>query len=290
MVRPVLVVMAAGMGSRYGGLKQIDSVGPCGEVLLDYAVYDAHRAGFEKVIFIIKHSFEDEFKARISSKIEKYMKVEYAFQELEDLPAGFSVPEGRDKPWGTGQPFIVINADDYYGIDCYKDLYSYLEDETNTDYCMMGYLIRNTVSEAGSVTRGICTQDDGGRLLAIDETKGIEVNENGIRYPKDGDYVYLEDDRLVSMNMWGFHEDLLGILEDRFPLFLDSLEGEALMKKEYLLPDVMHDLLIEGNTRVRVLKSKDKWFGITYREDKAPVVEKLKRLTDEGVYPAPLWK
>ncbi len=304
MKKPILVVMAAGMGSRYGGLKQMDPVGQNGEVILDYSVYDARRAGFETVVFIIKREIEADFKARIGSRIEPYMEVRYAYQSLEDLPEGYAVPDGRVKPWGTGQaitaardvidaPFAVINADDYYGVECFRQLYDFLSQPRQAgEWCMVGYLLRNTVTDNGSVARGVCAADGAGNLAVINERTRIEKHPGGIHYTEDGGetWVELDPDSLVSMNMWGFQPQIVEVLWQRFPPFLDQALRDNPMKGEYLLPNVVRDLLAEGKATVKVLSSPDKWYGVTYQEDKPCVVQAMADKTAQGIYPAPLWK
>lgn len=304
MKKPILVVMAAGMGSRYGGLKQMDPVGQNGEVILDYSVFDARRAGFETVVFIIKHEIEADFKAKIGSRIEKHMEVRYAYQDLQDLPAGYQVPEGRVKPWGTGQaitagrevidaPFAVINADDYYGVECFKLLYDYLSQPRQAgEYCMVGYLLKNTVTDNGSVARGVCASDEQGNLTVINERTRIEKYPGGIHYTEDEGktWVDLGEDTLVSMNMWGFQPELVQVLQQRFPVFLDQAIRENPMKGEYLLPNVVRDLLSEGKATVKVLSSPDKWYGVTYQEDKPGVVQAMADKAAQGLYPTPLWQ
>ena len=289
MKKPILVVMAAGMGSRYGGLKQMDPVGANGEVILDYSVFDARRAGFETVVFIIKREIEADFKARIGSRIEPHMEVRYAYQDLHDLPEGYAVPEGRVKPWGTGQaiiagrdvidaPFAVINADDYYGVECFRRLYDFLTQPRGAgEYCMVGYLLRNTVTDNGSVARGVCASDGAGNLTVINERTRIEKHPGGIHYTEDDgqSWVELDPDTLVSMNMWGFQPELVEVLQQRFPAFLDQALAENPMKGEYLLPNVVRDLLSEGKATVKVLSSPDKWYGVTYQEDKPCVVQAM---------------
>lgn len=305
MKKPVLVVMAAGMGSRYGGLKQIDPVGSSGEVIMDYSLYDAKRAGFEKVIFIIKHSIEDIFKAKIGNHISKYMTVEYAFQDLEDLPEGYSVPEGREKPWGTchailaardliDAPFAVINADDYYGTESFKIIYDYLcanEDGDKYRYCMAGYLLKNTVTENGSVSRGVCTTDEDGNLISVVEHTRIEQYEGGIRFTGDNGETWtdIDGETIVSMNLWGFSESFIREAKNRFPAFLDDAIKTNPMKGEYFLPSVVTQLLTENKATVKILKCPDKWYGVTYREDKPNVVKALADMADAGIYPSPLW-
>lgn len=304
MKKPILVVMAAGMGSRYGGLKQMDPVGANGEVILDYSVFDARRAGFETVVFIIKREIEADFKARIGSRIEPHMEVRYAYQDLHDLPEGYAVPEGRVKPWGTGQaiiagrdvidaPFAVINADDYYGVECFCRLYDFLTQPRGAgEYCMVGYLLRNTVTDNGSVARGVCASDGAGNLTVINERTRIEKHPGGIHYTEDDgqSWVELDPDTLVSMNMWGFQPELVEVLQQRFPAFLDQALAENPMKGEYLLPNVVRDLLSEGKATVKVLSSPDKWYGVTYQEDKPCVVQAMADKAAQGIYPTPLWK
>lgn len=304
MNKPILVVMAAGMGSRYGGLKQMDPVGANGEVILDYSVFDARRAGFETVVFIIKHEIEDDFKAKIGSRIEPYMNVRYAYQDLNDLPEGYSVPEGRVKPWGTSQavlaardiidaPFAVINSDDYYGVECFRKLYDYLSQPHKAgEYCMVGYLLRNTVTDNGSVARGVCEADENGKLITINERTRIEKHPGGIHFTEDdgASWTELGEDTLVSMNMWGFQPDLIGEMVKRFPAFLNNALKTNPMKGEYLLPNVVRDLLAEGSATVDVLSTPDKWYGVTYHEDKAGVVAAMAQKAADGIYPTPLWK
>ena len=303
MKKPILVVMAAGMGSRYGGLKQMDPVGPGGEVILDYSVYDARRAGFETVVFIIKHEIEQDFKERIGDKIAPHMEVRYAYQDLCDLPAGYSVPEGRVKPWGTGQaitagrevidaPFAVINADDYYGVECFKLLFDYLSQTRDEgDWCMVGYRLKNTVTDNGSVARGVCQADESGHLVTIHERTRIEKYEGGIHFTEDDGATWtdLGEDTLVSMNMWGFQPQLVGILQERFPAFLDKAMVSNPLKGEYLLPTVVGELLGEDKATVTVLASGDKWYGVTYREDKPGVEQAMRDKAEAGIYPIPLW-
>lgn len=304
MKKPILVVMAAGMGSRYGGLKQMDPVGANGEVILDYSVFDARRAGFETVVFIIKREIEADFKARIGSRIESHMEVRYAYQDLHDLPEGYAVPEGRVKPWGTGQaiiagrdvidaPFAVINADDYYGVECFRRLYDFLTQPRGAgEYCMVGYLLRNTVTDNGSVARGVCASDGAGNLTVINERTRIEKHPGGIHYTEDDgqSWVELDPDTLVSMNMWGFQPELVEVLQQRFPAFLDQALAENPIKGEYLLPNVVRDLLSAGKATVKVLSSPDKWYGVTYQEDKPCVVQAMADKAAQGIYPTPLWK
>lgn len=305
MEKPVLVVMAAGMGSRYGGMKQIDPVGPSGQVIIDYSLYDARRAGFETVIFVIKHEIEDAFKAAIGDRVSKVMKVEYAFQQLEKLPAGFAVPEGRAKPWGTCHavlaakhlihgPFAVINADDYYGPEAFQVIYDYLsthQDGEVYDYCMVSYLLKNTVSENGSVARGVCEANPDGTLAAVTERTCIETYPGGIHFTENGGDTWqdLAPDTPVSMNLWGFGQSFLEEAEARFAGWLSENLPKNPLKCEYFLPLVVSELLAEGKATVKLLHSTDKWYGVTYREDKPVVVNAIAQKIADGLYPADLW-
>ena len=305
MEKPVLVVMAAGMGSRYGGMKQIDPVGPSGQVIIDYSLYDARRAGFETVIFVIKHEIEDAFKAAIGDRVSKVMKVEYAFQQLEELPAGFAVPEGRAKPWGTCHavlaakhlihgPFAVINADDYYGPEAFQVIYDYLsthQDGEVYDYCMVSYLLKNTVSENGSVARGVCEANPDGTLAAVTERTCIETYPGGIHFTENGGDTWqdLAPDTPVSMNLWGFGQSFLEEAEARFAGWLSENLPKNSLKCEYFLPLVVSELLAEGKATVKLLHSTDKWYGVTYREDKPVVVNAIAQKVADGLYPADLW-
>ena len=304
--KPILVVMAAGMGSRYGGLKQIDPVGPHGEVIIDYSIYDAKRAGFETVVFIIKYEFEEEFKKVIGSRMEKQMEVRYAFQQLDDLPEGYSVPEGRVKPWGTSHaimsardvidaPFAVINADDYYGPEAFKEIYNYLsqgEDGEKYRYAMVGYLLKNTVTEHGTVARGLCEVNPNGTLKRVTERTKIGTYEKGIHYTEDGgeSWVDVPGDTVVSMNLWGFTPSFVIETCERFKAFLDAMTPEESQKKEYFLPSVVTQLLEEEKAEVQVLKSHDKWYGVTYKEDKPVVVQAIREKIEAGIYPEKLWE
>ncbi len=306
MKKPVLVVMAAGMGSRYGGLKQLDPVGPAGEVIMDYSIYDARRAGFEKVIFIIKPSIDREFREKISSRIAGQMETAYAYQTLDDLPAGYSVPDGREKPWGTAHailaardlidgPFAVINADDYYGPSCFRLIYDYLtshHDDTHYRYCMAAYLLKNTVTVNGSVSRGVCVSDASGFLASVTEYTQIRQQSDRICYSADQGTTWqdIDGNTPVSMNLWGFSESFLQEAWNRFPAFLDQALQDNPLKGEYFLPGVVSQLLAEGRATVQILKTPDKWHGVTYREDKPDVMQALARMTEEGLYPSPLWK
>ena len=290
MKKPVLVIMAAGMGSRYGGLKQIDPVDAKGRIIMDFSIFDAKRAGFEKVIFIIKKEQEDLFREAVGDRVSEYMEVSYAYQEINNIPAGFQVPEGRVKPWGTAHavysckdmidgPFAVINADDYYGREAFQLIYDYLnshEDDDKFRYTMVGYKLCNTVTENGYVSRGVCEMNEAGELIGIRERTRIEHHENGI--------AFTEDDG--AMNMWGFSKSILDEIEKGFPAFLEKGLKENPMKCEYYLPGVVSDLLGENRATVAVLKSADKWYGVTYKEDKPVVMEAIRKMEEEGLYPA----
>ena len=305
--KPILVVMAAGMGSRYGGLKQIDPVGPCGEAILDYSLYDARRAGFSTVVFIIKHEIEKDFKRTVGSRAEQAgLEVRYAFQQLDILPEGFTVPEGRVKPWGTAHavlsaagcidaPFAVINADDYYGPTCFRLIYEYLSTHADGDkfaWAMVGFHLKNTVSENGSVSRGVCVTDEAGNLVSVTERTRIEPRNGAIAYTEDEGktWVELPGDSLVSMNLWGFTPSFVAAAQQGFADFLRQNVPVNPLKCEYYLPSVVSAALANGRAQVRVLTSPDKWHGITYREDKPELVAALKAMTDAGTYPQGLWK
>lgn len=304
MKDPILVVLAAGMGSRYGGMKQIDPVGPNDQLIIDYSIYDARRAGFNKVVFIIKHEIEDAFKEAIGDRLSKIMDVDYAYQELDDLPPGYHVPEGRIKPWGTSHavlaardiiegPFAVINADDYYGPEAYRVMYDYLVEHKNQpgEYCMVGYLLKNTVTENGSVARGVCVAGEDGFLEDINERTRIEKFEDGIKYTEDNGktWVGLQDDSPVSMNFWGFNVWILKEMQMQFAGHLDRFYETNPLKGEFFIPLSISALIKEGKARVKILKSGDKWFGVTYKEDKPEVVAAIRAKTDAGLYPENLW-
>ena len=306
--KPVLVVMAAGMGSRYGGLKQIDPVGSQGEAILDYSLYDAYEAGFETAVIIIKEAIKKDFMETVGQRLKKCpMEIRYAYQELEKIPEGFSIPEGRQKPWGTshavlcareeidGAPFAVINSDDYYGKSAFKVIYDYLCNAKDTevkDYCMVGYLLGNTVTDNGSVARGVCQADSNGNLADIVERTKIEKYAGGIHFTEDDGATWedLTADTIVSMNMWGFTPSFLDTLRDRFPEFLQEMVPGNPMKAEYLLPRTVDAMLKAGQATVKVLKSADRWYGVTYAADKPMVVAALASLREEGKYPDGLWK
>ncbi len=305
--KPTLVVMAAGIGSRFGqGIKQLASVGPSGEIILDYSLFDAREAGFEKVVFIIRKALEKDFREVIGSRAEKIMEVGYAFQEIGDLPEGFVCPEERKKPWGTGHailaaaklidgPFAVINADDYYGKTAFRIIYEFLvnlpEEETQqARFAMAGFIVKNTLSDNGEVTRGICIQDMAGQLVEIHETKGIARREDGrVTGTFEGEEVEIDPEGLVSMNMWGFSPVLLRELEKGFVPFLEEAMKSDPLKAEYLLPTIVDELLKAEKATVRVLPTPDTWFGLTYAEDKASVSAEFKKMAEEGKYPTPLF-
>ena len=305
MNKPVLVIMAAGMGSRYGGLKQLDPVGNHGQLIIDYSIYDARRAGFETVVFVIKPEIETDFKEAIGDRVSKVMDVKYAYQLKEDLPEGYTVPAGRTKPWGTAHaalsvrklvdgPFAIINADDYYGPEAFQEIYSYLsahEDGDVYEYVMVGYLLKNTVTENGTVARGVCEETADHFLTQVTERTKIEKGEPP-RYTEDDGKTWtgLPADAIVSMNMWGFTRSFLDEALSRFPAFLDKTLAENPEKGEYFLPTVVSQLIDEGKARVKVLRSEDKWYGVTYREDKPTVTAAIAEKTAAGLYPDRLWE
>ena len=305
MKKTALVIMAAGIGSRFGkGIKQLAPVGPNGEIIMDYSIHDALEAGFNKVVFIIRKDLEEEFRQVIGNRIEKITEVAYAFQALDDLPDGFTCPADRTKPWGTGQavlaaesvlsePFMVINADDYYGKEAYIKVHDYLVQEQPDDgilhICMAGFRLGNTLSDNGSVTRGVCHIENGA-LTGVTETHDIYKTADGAESrPEGGEVVTLNVKDLVSMNMWGLTPAFMDTLKKGFVEFLQGVkEGE--IKKEYLLPEMIDQLIKAGKAKVDVLETKDTWFGVTYQEDKASVTEAFKKLVEEGVYPSNLYK
>ena len=303
MEQPVtLLVMAAGMGSRYGGLKQLDPVGPSGEVLLDYAVYDAKQAGIRRVVFLIRKDLETDFRKAVGKRYEGKLDVDYAFQELHDLPKGFSVPEGRKKPWGTGQailatgkvirgPFVAINADDFYGRESYQLLQKQLlseEGHKNGEFAMAGFRLDQTLSDHGTVTRGVCQRDANGYLVGVEEF--FELKKNGVKVVgknKDGKAGEFPGEDPVSMNCWGFHASIFPMLQEGFEKFLKQ-EGKS-EKSEYLIPNAVGGWIGEGRARVKVLPTQEKWAGMTYPEDKPIVAGYLKALNQQGTYPNPLF-
>ncbi len=298
MQSPTLLVMAAGMGSRYGGLKQIDPVGPAGETIIDYSIYDALRAGFGKLVFVIRQDIEQAFKETVGARFEKRVPVEYVFQELEKLPRGFSVPAGRTKPWGTTQavlmaegvikePFAVINADDFYGAESYRVLAEYLTSGSE-DYAMVGFVLRNTLSDFGSVARGVCRVNAESYLERIEELTNIErENDGAMNTAPDGTVTRLSGNEPVSMNFWGFTPRIFSQLNEVFDGFLKRSGNE--LKTESYVPAAVGELITAGQSRVKVLHSADPWFGVTYREDRPRVVDSIRKLVDAGKYPASLW-
>ncbi len=303
-MKPTLVIMAAGMGSRFGGLKQITPVGPSDEKLMDYSVFDAMRAGFGKVVFVIKHAIEAEFKEKIGNAIAAHLPVEYVYQELDALPAGYTVPAGREKPWGTGhavlccrdvvkEPFTVINADDYYGRDCFKLLADFLaqpQKDATMHIAMAGYRLTNTLTENGYVSRGVCEVDENNRLLCLTERTHIELRDGVPQYTEDdgANWTTLPSDSVVSMNCWAFPAGTLDYFEKQFCAFLDAHGTQ--MKSEFYLPAVVDALVAQGRADVRVIPTEDKWYGMTYAADHDMVRGALAALAAEGMYPNPMWK
>lgn len=306
MNKPVLVVMAAGMGSRYGGLKQIDPIDEYGHIIIDFSIYDAIRAGFRKVVFIIKKENEEIFRETIGDRISRQVETAYVFQDLHNLPEGFETPEGRVKPWGTGHAvmscmgvldgsFAVINADDYYGSKAFEMAYDFLtrqQDDEKYRYMMVGYQLENTLTENGHVARGVCVTDEEGYLQKINERTRIERRGAETAYTEDEGKTWTVIPRgsTVSMNMWGFSASILGELSQRFRVFLQENLEKNPLKCEYFLPFVVDELLLEDRATVRVLKSADKWYGVTYKEDKPQVVAAIRALKDQGLYPEKLWE
>ena len=306
MKKTALVIMAAGLGSRFGkGIKQLAKVGPSGEIIMEYSIHDALEAGFNKVVFIIRKDIEKEFKEIIGDKIEKVAEVAYVYQDLKDLPEGFTCPEDRTKPWGTGQavlaakkaiqePFLVINADDYYGKEAFGKIHDYLVEEKETgekmDICMAGFILENTLSDNGGVTRGVCALNPDRKLVGITETYNIQKTEEGPAAVDEetGEKNYLDAQTLVSMNMWGFQPEFMEVLEKGFAEFLAGVQPGDI-KKEYLLPGVVDQMIKEGKAEVSVLKTHDTWFGVTYQEDKEIVMKSFKELEEKGVYTNPLF-
>ena len=293
--------MAAGMGSRYGGLKQIDPIDAQGHIIMDFSIFDAKKAGFEKVVFIIKKENEADFKETVGKRIEEKMEVEYVFQDINNIPEGFEVPEGRVKPWGTAHavlscievidgPFAVINADDYYGRDAFEKIYNYLsttEDDDKYRYIMVGYQLKNTVTDNGHVARGVCSVDENGFLEKVVERTRIEKRDGGIAFTEDDGETWeaLDGDSVVSMNMWGFSESFMKEIQNGFEAFLEEGLKTNPLKCEYYLPSVVTRLLEADQATVKVLTSKDKWYGVTYKEDKQMVMDAIKSMKDNGLYP-----
>lgn len=303
-MKPTLLLLAAGMGSRYGGLKQLDGLGPNGETIMDYSIYDAIQAGFGKIVWVIRKDFENDFREKILSKYEGHVPCELCFQSLEDLPEGFTVPEGRVKPWGTNhavlmandvikEPFCVINCDDFYNRDCFKVIGKYLselpEGAKNT-YAMVGFRVGNTLSDNGTVARGICSKDEKGNLTTVVERTEIERRDGEIKYKDDdGQWVATPENTPVSMNVWGFTPDYFEYSESFFKEFLADPENQKNLKAEFFIPLMVNKLINEGTATVKVLDTTSKWFGVTYSADRPSVVEKIQNLVDTGVYPNKLF-
>lgn len=307
MKKTALVIMAAGIGSRFGGgIKQLEPVGPGGEIIMDYSIHDALEAGFDRIVFVIRHDLEKDFREVIGDRIEKIAPVSYAFQELDDIPSGFTVPQDRKKPWGTGQavlsvrdivnePFLVINADDYYGKEVFKKIHDYMTGDMDEnapvyDICMGGFILANTLSDNGGVTRGVCEVGEDEILRAVRETYNIIKTADGLTASdKEGNPVTVREDQHVSMNMWGLTPAFIKELKRGFPEFLSGLK-EGDLKSEYLLPTIIDQMIKDGRARVKVLETRDHWFGVTYKEDKEGVAESIRALISQGVYPEKLFQ
>lgn len=307
MKKTALVIMAAGIGSRFGGgIKQLEPVGPGGEIIMDYSIHDALEAGFDRIVFVIRHDLEKDFREVIGDRIEKIAPVSYAFQELDDIPSGFTVPQDRKKPWGTGQavlsvrdivnePFLVINADDYYGKEVFQKIHDYMTGDMDEnapvyDICMGGFILANTLSDNGGVTRGVCEVGEDEILRAVRETYNIIKTADGLTASdKEGNPVTVREDQNVSMNMWGLTPAFIKELERGFPEFLSGLK-EGDLKSEYLLPTIIDQMIKDGRARVKVLETRDHWFGVTYKEDKEGVAESIRALISQGVYPEKLFQ
>lgn len=292
-MHPTLLVLAAGMGSRYGGLKQIEPVGPSGETMLDYSVYDALRAGFDRVVFVIRRDFESVFRERVASRYAGRVAVDFVFQSLDALPAGVAVPSGREKPWGTGHatwcarravttPFAVINADDFYGADSFRQLATFLTKAAQNEVAMVGFRLKNTLSEAGAVSRGVCQVDAAGRLISVTEHTGIVAQDVG-------EGRALLPDTIVSMNCWGFMPQVFAQLNEQFAAFLQHSVLAAPLKAEFYLPTAISNLIGRGHLAAQVLPTESSWFGVTYREDKPRVIASIRSLVEAGLYPSRLW-
>ena len=300
-MKPVLLVMAAGLGSRYGGLKQLDKIGPNGEIILELSSYDAIKAGFEKIIFILRTEIVEDFKELIGNKLSQFAEIEYVIQDMNNIPEGFNIPTGRVKPWGTGHailcakdivksPFLVINADDYYGQESFKLMYDYLSTNTEENHhAMVGYKLKNTLSENGHVARGICTVEDGELKEIVERTKIIKRGESAFYTEDEKEWIELDYNSIVSMNMWGFMNSIFEITEEGFKNFLQNNLNNNPLKAEYFIPLVVSDLINSGKGKVKVINSKDKWYGVTYQEDKALVKEAIERMIDEDKYKKNLW-
>ena len=304
--KPTLVIMAAGMGSRYGGLKQVDKITDAGEIILDFSLYDAMMAGFDRAIFVIREEHRDIFKELVDERAGRFMEIEYAYQDLKDIPEGYEIPEGREKPWGTSHailacrdlidgPFAVINADDYYGPGGFVSVYEYLTEHEDTDelqFCMAGYKLKNTITENGHVARGVCEMDDEGYLEEITERTKIQRQPEGICYTEDDgeSWHLLAEDTLVSMNFWGFTAGLMDELKAGIDDFFENEVPKNPLKSEYLIPRTVDKLIKAGRARVKVLPCHDKWCGVTYKEDWQSVHDELQAKKDKGDYPEKLWK
>lgn len=302
--KPALIIMAAGMGSRFGGLKQVTPLGPSGELIIDYSIHDALEAGFERIVFVIKHEIEDVFKELIGNRIEKIVQTDYVFQELNELPEGYSVPEGRVKPYGTAHavwccrdiikgPFMVINSDDYYGKDCFKLIYDFITKPVNDGIkhlAMAGYILENTLTENGSVSRGVCEIDENNKIISIAERTKIEVRDGNPMYTEDDGKTWTMLDRkaYASMNCWGYPAGMFDLFDKELRIFLDTISTNPL-KGEFYLPIMADKMTKEGIADITVLPVQDKWFGVTYAEDKPKVMTALKKLADDGVYAQRLW-
>ena len=298
-MKPTLLILAAGMGSRYGGLKQMDELGPSGESIIDYSIYDAIQAGFGKVVFVIRESFYEAFKERFEPRLKGRIEIEYVFQELDKIPAGFYVPEGREKPWGTGhamlmtkgiinEPFAVINADDFYGRDAYQQAFSFIANSKKpNEYAMIGYALKNTLSKNGTVSRGICESDNNDNLTAVVERIKIGFEGSKIYFYEDDSKTELTGNEPVSMNFWVFKPSFLTALESGFTKFLKNKGSE--MKSEFYFNSQANDMVTKGDASVKIINTPTKWFGVTYREDRPMVLENINNLIDSGVYPKKLW-
>lgn len=299
-MRPTLLILAAGMGSRYGGLKQIEPVGPSGETILEYSIFDAIRAGFGKIVFVIRHSFADEFISLIESRLKGKIEVDYVYQELDYLPAGYQLPADRTKPWGTGhailmakdaihEPFAAINADDFYGAQAFQEIAAFFQNGVSpATYAMVGYLLKNTLSEFGTVSRGVCRTDQDNNLIEITERTKIAREGNAVFYKEEGTKLELDENSPVSMNFWGFHPNLFTHLENQFKEFLN--EKINVSKSEFYIPSVIFNLIQSGIVQSKVLNADSPWFGVTYPEDKPFVTEQIRQLVNQGHYPENLWK
>lgn len=298
-MKPTLLILAAGMGSRYGGLKQIEPVGPNGETILEYSVFDAIRTGFGKIIFVIRRSFADEFMSRFESKLRGRIEVDYVYQELDHLPQGYQLPADRVKPWGTGhailmakdlirEPFAAINADDFYGAQAYREIAGFFQNGVSpATYAMVGYLLRNTLSDFGTVSRGVCKTDQNGNLTEINERTKVFREGNSVFYKEEGVKTKLDENSPVSLNFWGFHPSLFAHLETQFKSFLDAKIN--LPKSEFFIPSVVFNLIRSGAVQTKVLRADSPWFGVTYPDDKAFVNAQIRRLVEQGQYPEKLW-